>query len=99
MGFPSKQSCRAGVFVAAAGLIVGLTLLAIRSPLGEHGFRFEQQARAHCPSDTVVWVNGWSHIYHFAGNEYYGNTKFGAYMCEVDAKAAGARAAFNERHP
>ncbi len=86
------------LFVAAAGLMVGL-ILAVRSPLGERGFRSEQQARAHCHSDTVVWVNEWSHIYHFTGNEYYGNTKYGAYMCEADAKAAGARAAYNERHP
>ena len=60
--------------------------------------------RAHCPSDTVVWVNTLSHVYHFAGasyhgRNYYGNTKEGAYMCEADARAAGDRAAFDEHHP
>ena len=82
---------------AIAGLTFGL-ILAIRVPiLG--GYSLEQQVRAHCPSDTVVWVNTWSRVYHFADNEYYGSTRFGAYMCETDAKTAGARAAFNERHP
>jgi len=67
-------------------------------------FASNQQARAHCPSDTVVWVNTLSHVYHFAGASYqgricYGNTKEGAYMCEADARAAGDRAAFDEHHP
>ncbi len=60
---------------------------------------FEAHARAHCPSDTIVWLNTWSRIYHFADNDYYGDTRIGAYMCETDAKTAGGRAAFNERHP
>jgi len=30
---------------------------------------------------------------------FYGTTKEGAYMCEADAKAAGNRAAKDERHP
>src|SRR5580700_6380416 len=33
------------------------------------------------------------------GRRDYGNTKQGAYMCETDAKAAGDRAAKNEKHP
>jgi hypothetical protein len=46
-----------------------------------------------------VWVNTSSHVYRFAGNQNYGNTKRGAYMCETDAKAAGDRAAMNEHRP
>jgi len=41
----------------------------------------------HCPGDTVVWANTRSHIYHFRGTSYYGNTASGAYMCEQDALA------------
>ena len=59
----------------------------------------EAQAKAHCPTDTVVWVNTKSHIYHFAGTHDYGATKQGTYMCETEAKAAGDRAAENEKHP
>jgi hypothetical protein len=59
----------------------------------------EMEVKAKCPSDTVVWLNTKSRIYHFAGTHSYGNTKQGAYMCEMDAKAAGDRAAENEKHP
>ena len=64
----------------------------------------ELQARARCPSDTVVWVNTPTRIYHYAGTRYYGHTRRGAYMCEADARAAGYRAARNrqreaEAHP
>jgi hypothetical protein len=51
------------------------------------------------PSDTVVWVNTKSRVYHYSGIRDYGNTKHGAYMCEADAKAGGDRAAMNEHHP
>jgi hypothetical protein len=66
---------------------------------GAGQFASDQQARARCPSDTVVWVNTRSRIYHFPGTRDYGNTKQGAYMCEADAKATGDRAAMNEKHP
>ena len=58
-----------------------------------------QQVQYRCPGATVVWVNQSSHIYHFPGTRDFGHTKRGAYMCEADAKAAGARAAMNEKHP
>ena len=66
---------------------------------GAGGAASEAQAKARCPNDTVVWANTRSGIYHFAGTHNYGTTKQGAYMCEADAKAAGDRAAENEKHP
>jgi hypothetical protein len=36
-------------------------------------FSTATQAKAHCPSDTVVWVNTKSHIYNFAGTRGYGS--------------------------
>lgn len=66
---------------------------------GAGGFATEGEARARCPSDTVVWVNTKSGVYHFAGTHNYGTTKQGTYMCEADAKAAHDRAAENEKHP
>jgi hypothetical protein len=64
---------------------------------GEGEFANESEAKAHCPSDTVVWLNTKSHKYHFTGNRSYGTTKKGAYMCEADAKAGGGVAAKGEK--
>jgi len=69
------------------------------APVPMGGGLTEAQVKAKCPADTVVWVNAKSRIYHFAGTHNYGTTKQGAYMCEADAKAAGDRAAENEKHP
>lgn len=62
------------------------------APTGAGQFSTEAAARYHCPSDQVVWVNNESKIYHYQGTRYYGRTKKGAFMCEADAKASGARA-------
>jgi hypothetical protein len=72
---------------------------AVAAPTAANQFTSEGQARLHCPSDTVVWANLPSHIYHFAGTKNYGNTKQGAYMCEKDAAAGGFRASKTEKHP
>jgi hypothetical protein len=66
---------------------------------GANQYTTEAQAKARCPSDTVVYVNLSSKIYHFAGHKDYGNLKNGVYMCEKDTAGAGARAAKNEKHP
>ena len=69
------------------------------SPTGANQFASESQAKAHCPGDTVVWVNLSSKIYHYSGHKDYGTTKRGAYMCERDTAASGVRAAKNEKNP
>jgi hypothetical protein len=66
---------------------------------GENQYSSERAARAHCFTDTVVWANTESNIYHFRGTYRYGNTKAGAYMCEQDSLAEGMRGAKNETHP
>lgn len=66
---------------------------------GANQYASDAQAKAKCPTDTVVWVNLSSKIYHFAGKKDYGNTKNGTYMCEKEAMASGSRAAKNEKHP
>ncbi len=71
----------------------------VPAPVAANEFSTEAQAKVRCPSDTVVWVNLTSKIYHFSGTKNYGNTKRGAYMCERDTAAAGMRAAKNETHP
>jgi hypothetical protein len=62
-------------------------------------FADEASAKARCSTDTVVWVNLPSKIYHFAGTKSYGTTKRGAYMCEKEAIAAEDRASKTETHP
>ncbi|MBC5811344.1 MAG: hypothetical protein GIW95_10925 [Candidatus Eremiobacteraeota bacterium] len=43
--------------------------------------------------DPVVWVNTNSKIFHAQGDEFYGKTKKGQYMCQSAALAGGNRAA------
>ena len=57
----------------------------------------ELAARARCPSDTVVWVNTPTRIYHYSETRYYGHTIKGGYMCEVDARGGGYRPARNRQ--
>jgi hypothetical protein len=57
------------------------------------------QAQQHCPTDTVVWIDQRSHLYHYEGSSAFGRTKIGAYMCEQDSSRAGFRAAKNEKPP
>jgi hypothetical protein len=60
-------------------------------------FATEAAAKAKCPADEVVWLNAATRKFHLAGQEGYGKTKKGAYMCQADATAAGASAAKNEK--
>jgi hypothetical protein len=64
---------------------------------GAGEFASEAEAKGHCPTDIVVWVNTKSHKYHYAGHRSYGGTKKGAYMCEADAKTSGDIAAKGEK--
>jgi hypothetical protein len=57
----------------------------------------ETEAKARCLTDTVVWSNFNTKVYHYAGNADYGKTKKGAYMCEKQAVANKFRAAKNEK--
>jgi hypothetical protein len=43
-----------------------------------------------------VWVNLSSHVYHCPGTRYYGATKRGTFMTELDARAAGNRPAYGQ---
>jgi len=59
---------------------------------GLQSFSTEQLAKQHCLSDTVVWLNLRTGVYHFKGESLYGNTKSGAYVCQKEADKAGDRA-------
>ena len=73
------------------------TRMPMRQTMNVGQFSTESDARAHCGSETVVWVNTKSHVYHFPGSGEFGQTKRGAFMCQADADRAGTfRAAKNE---
>jgi hypothetical protein len=75
-------------------LTLALSLLA--SPaMALNLYQTQDSAQVHCHTDTVVWLNTRSGIYHFQGERWYGRTKDGAYVCEKDADAAGDRATEN----
>lgn len=58
-------------------------------------FSSADQAQQHCPSDVVVWLNLPTHIYHWKGMRWYGNTKNGAYVCKKEADDNGNRGTLN----
>jgi hypothetical protein len=58
-------------------------------------FRTETAAQQHCPKDTIVWLNLPTMIGHYKGQRWYGNTRHGAYVCQKEAAAEGARATRN----
>ena len=76
-----------------ATLIIGTTFPAGAAPLTLYSS--EEQAQQHCPSDVVVWLNLPTHIYHWKGMRWYGNTKNGAYVCKKEADENGNRGTLN----
>ena len=78
-----------------AGLVISLSLALPAFGLTPPTFPDESQAQQHCPKDTVVWLNLPSMIWHYKGQRWYGITKHGAYACEKEAGAAGARGTRN----
>ena len=67
--------------------------------LGKGQFKTEAEAKTSCPTDSVVWVNLSSKVYHTSADKSYGKTKRGAYMCEKDTAAAGFRAPKGAKKP
>jgi hypothetical protein len=83
----------AGLFLPAMPPAAAITppslVLVAYGPLAM--FTTEDAARAHCPSDVVVWLNTKTGIWHEKGMRWYGRTKQGAYVCRKEAAAAGYR--------
>lgn len=79
--------------VLAILLLVGTP--AVQAASSSSLYTSEDQAQAHCPHDSIVWLNLPTRVYHFQGQRWYGRTKNGAYVCKREADAAGARSSLN----
>jgi hypothetical protein len=73
--------------------VVALTLAF--PAFGLDKFKDEASAQRHCPKDTVVWLNLPTMIWHYKGERWYARTKDGAFACENEAGASGARGTRN----
>jgi hypothetical protein len=62
------------------------------APKAANQYDSEMEAKRRCGTDTVVWFNPSSKVYHLAGTRDYGKTKKGAYMCRTDADRVGRAA-------
>ena len=54
-------------------------------------FRYEAQAQAHCPADTVVWLNFRKRTYYSKGQQRYARGLDGSFVCRSEARAGGYR--------
>jgi hypothetical protein len=90
----SSAAARAGAAASpSATAPAGAGASASQPALASNQFSSEQAAKAHCPADTIVWVNlGGSKAYHTSSDRYYGKTKHGAYMCQKEAEQTGFHA-------
>jgi hypothetical protein len=96
---PAAPAARATTPARPAATAPAARTTAAPAALPAGQFKTEAEAKAHCPADTVVWVNKESKIYHLSGERYYGKTKSGAYMCQKEAGPAGFRAPRGHTQP
>jgi hypothetical protein len=79
--------------LAAIVLLWPRPVLAASSAAPPANYATEKEAEQHCAGDLVVWLDAPSRIYYFRGQQRYGATKAGGYVCRSEAKGAGMRAA------
>jgi len=79
------------LFFAPAAATLPFSSTALAATSNPQLFATEAAAQAHCPRDTVVWLNTASGVYHEQGMRWYGHTKHGAYVCKKEADTAGDR--------
>ena len=54
-------------------------------------FRNESQARRHCPTDVVVWLDFAKGIYYLSGQKRYARGLNGSFVCREEARSSGYR--------
>jgi hypothetical protein len=81
----------AGIFAVASPVLAASPTTSVVAYSTIPMFATEDAAKAHCPSDVVVWLNTRTGIWHEKGMRWYGRTKHGAYVCRREAAAADYR--------
>lgn len=69
-----------------------------RTTLGSGKFSTESEAAKACGASNVVWGNTSTKVFHVQGDQYYGHTKRGAFMCKATATAGGFHQAGQTAH-
>jgi hypothetical protein len=77
-----------------AGLVFAVAIL-MALPCVAQTTQQSPPAGMTCPNDKIVWVNTNSHVYHFEGERYFGNTARGKFLCEHAADKEGDRPTHN----
>ena len=79
-------------------LVVALvTAMAVGAGVGSSAalpltpFRYEAQAKRHCPHDEVVWLDFRKGIYYAKGQRYYANGFDGSFVCRNEARSSRYR--------
>ncbi|WP_441241821.1 hypothetical protein [Tardiphaga sp. 768_D3_N2_1] len=54
-------------------------------------FRYETQAQAHCPDDSVVWLDFRKEVYYLKRQKKYGRGWTGSFVCRKEASDSGFR--------
>jgi hypothetical protein len=49
-------------------------------------FLYEDQARQHCPADTVVWLDFNKRKYYLSSQKLYGSGLHGSFVCLQEAR-------------
>jgi hypothetical protein len=78
------------VTISLAALLLSVPIIQAQDASTPAGSRVTQSSESR-----QVWVNTATGVYHYPGTRWYGNTKQGKFMSEVDARAQGYRPAMN----
>lgn len=54
-------------------------------------FRYEYQAKRHCPEDTIVWLDFRRERYYLKGQARYASGHAGSFVCRNEARNSGYR--------
>jgi hypothetical protein len=52
-------------------------------------FRYESQARRHCPGDMIVWLDFGRGRYYLKGQRRYASGYTGSFVCRNEARNSG----------